>query len=628
MNSYIYLIQDGEFLNTDVYKVGRTTQKGDTRSLSRIKSYNKDTIQKYLREVNNEHVIDIENDIKRVFKLKYKLIKGTEWFDGNYKNMIIDIDSIINKYIENITNNQNIIIIKSIKNDEYNLSDLNQDNNYINFIQCINESITKIMNESFNDINYVNKYIYEKYKNEFKCTCIDNNYWYQYREHKWNKIENGYALRLKITSEVSSDYSNYAYYLNSKYIECNNESYKKNALESYNISINLKNRDFMTDLFCQLKRMFYDQYFYDNLDLNDYLLHFLNGVYDLDKNEFRNGRPEDNISMSTGINYIENLNYEHFEKMSQLEELINKILPISNIQKYVLTLLSSFLNGSYKENKFHIWIGSGSNGKSILLNLYNKSIGDYGCILSSNIIMENYKKIHIQLMDLLTNYTKCRFILLSEPEVNYKINSIFIKDIINSNEVTIENSKNIIHKFTPKFKLVLACNELPKIPSDDDDTWRNIRVVDFMSKFCDKPDPKKDYEFLIDRTLQNKLNDFREVFIYMLIQYYQNSYRVNGIQEPSDVIKNTQLYRSDSDIYSQFIEEKLKVDETATFGIDDIYPRFKTFLQCNDFDIRKHTRRELEKRLNKLIGKCNLNKKWKGWKLLNENDIKDAIESK
>jgi hypothetical protein len=67
MNSYIYLIQDGEFINTDVYKVGRTSQMGDTRSLSRIKSYNKDTIQKYLREVNNDKVIDIESDIKRVF---------------------------------------------------------------------------------------------------------------------------------------------------------------------------------------------------------------------------------------------------------------------------------------------------------------------------------------------------------------------------------------------------------------------------------------------------------------------------------------------------------------------------------------------------------------------------------
>jgi hypothetical protein len=41
MNSYIYLIQYGEFINTDVYKVGRTSQMGDTRSLSRIKSYNK-----------------------------------------------------------------------------------------------------------------------------------------------------------------------------------------------------------------------------------------------------------------------------------------------------------------------------------------------------------------------------------------------------------------------------------------------------------------------------------------------------------------------------------------------------------------------------------------------------------
>jgi hypothetical protein len=58
MNSYIYLIQDGNFINTNIYKIGRTTQKGDTRRLTRFSSYNKETIQKFLREVNNEFHIN------------------------------------------------------------------------------------------------------------------------------------------------------------------------------------------------------------------------------------------------------------------------------------------------------------------------------------------------------------------------------------------------------------------------------------------------------------------------------------------------------------------------------------------------------------------------------------------
>lgn len=98
--SYIYLIQDGEYLNTNTFKIGRTTQTEDTRSLKRFKTYTKNTIQKYLRQVNNDKVNDIEKEIINIFKEKYKLVKGNEWFSGDCDLMIIDIEIIINKYIE------------------------------------------------------------------------------------------------------------------------------------------------------------------------------------------------------------------------------------------------------------------------------------------------------------------------------------------------------------------------------------------------------------------------------------------------------------------------------------------------------------------------------------------------
>ena len=98
MNSYIYLIQDGKFINTNIYKIGRTTQKGDTRKLIRFSSYNKETIQKFLREVNTDIVINIEDEIKSLFVKKYKLVQGSEWFEGDCNSMISEINSIIDKH--------------------------------------------------------------------------------------------------------------------------------------------------------------------------------------------------------------------------------------------------------------------------------------------------------------------------------------------------------------------------------------------------------------------------------------------------------------------------------------------------------------------------------------------------
>ena len=78
-------------------------------------------------------------------------------------------------------------------------------------------------------------------------------------------------------------------------------------------------------------------------------------------------------------------------------------------------------------------------------------------------------------------------------------------------------------KFVIMGKLFMMCNKLPPVTSMDRGTWRRIRVVEFISRFCDEPNPKKPYEFHIDRELPNKLEDCREVFMYMLIQIYQNS---------------------------------------------------------------------------------------------------------
>ena len=124
MHSYIYLIQTGDFINTNIYKIGRTTEKtNDTRSLTRFRSYSKNTIQKFLYEVPTLKVIEIEKEIIKEFNCKYQLKQGHEWFHGDCKNMITDINTIISKYV--ISDNSTIenkpstnVLINKLKKDK------------------------------------------------------------------------------------------------------------------------------------------------------------------------------------------------------------------------------------------------------------------------------------------------------------------------------------------------------------------------------------------------------------------------------------------------------------------------------------------------------------------------------
>ena len=76
----------------------------------------------------------------------------------------------------------------------------------------------------------------------------------------------------------------------------------------------LKTSSFKDNIVKECKELFHDKYFQGKLDTREYLIGFENGVYDLELLQFREGRPEDYISLNTGIEYHEfNENDTHFE---------------------------------------------------------------------------------------------------------------------------------------------------------------------------------------------------------------------------------------------------------------------------------------------------------------------------
>ena len=93
---YIYLIQTREYLGTNVYKVGRTSQSGDSRKLTRLTTgYPPESQQKYIESVDD--VMNAEKAIKKRFKIKFKLVCGSEWFDGDCDEMKEIIREVISE---------------------------------------------------------------------------------------------------------------------------------------------------------------------------------------------------------------------------------------------------------------------------------------------------------------------------------------------------------------------------------------------------------------------------------------------------------------------------------------------------------------------------------------------------
>ena len=98
MPSYIYIVQDGEDIGTNIYKVGRTTQLNDCRTINRIKSYSNGSIIYSIIRVHDDNVKEIERKILKEFEKTFILFKGNEWFKGDVEEMMSKVYEITSEY--------------------------------------------------------------------------------------------------------------------------------------------------------------------------------------------------------------------------------------------------------------------------------------------------------------------------------------------------------------------------------------------------------------------------------------------------------------------------------------------------------------------------------------------------
>ena len=102
-----------------------------------------------------------------------------------------------------------------------------KEDNMNKYREITRDSLGKLLYASTNQTHTdVARYIYEKFKHEFKCSSINNDRWYHYNNNKWNLNEKGNELKKKISSEVAQDYYDYA-------IACSNKAneYKEDCSE-------------------------------------------------------------------------------------------------------------------------------------------------------------------------------------------------------------------------------------------------------------------------------------------------------------------------------------------------------------------------------------------------------------
>ena len=479
----------------------------------------------------------------------------------------------------------------------------------------------------------VSAVIHAKFRDHYVCCDFGKNAWYRWAGHIWKETDRGVDLQLKLSREIAGIFLKKVNTIGSDMVNmgltsctaegkgdcgfceyCQEEKKRSGLNTIYN---KLKTVKFKENLMKDCREFFFDEEFVKKLDSNKDLIAFNNGVLDLTSFEFRDGKPEDYLSFSTGIDYDPSRNYYDYEEWNKVDTFIKQVLPDHEVREYFMKHLATNLVGGNTAQKFHIMTGSGSNGKSMIMNLASTCLGDYACTVPISLFTQKRKGSGNAAPEVIRLKGR-RFVTMQEPDESIALNTGLMKEITSGEKMYARDLFKSGTEFEVQAKFHLACNDKPKINTTDGGTWRRLVVINFTSKFV--PKPVESYEFPIDESIQFLVQskEWATPFLNYLVCVLKEGKGLRKLPAPDKVMEYTSDYRNDNDGIAKFISDKLlpirEGDEIVPVDKTTLKRAFKQWMSDNDVRLSPS---DMEKRVEAQFGKYNKGGGWTSFRLDN-----------
>ena len=478
--------------------------------------------------------------------------------------------------------------------------------------------------------------IHCKFKEHFILADHKNNVWFVYNKNRWNVIQGEPEILTIISSTIYDMLQdkmiavvNFLHNQNLEQESKEHKQYEEKITTILKIASNCRNESKKKGMLASVKQLFYDKEFIQKSDQYNHLLSFDNGVFDFNEKKFRTGRPEDYITIGVGYDYIpiEQIKTKYQKEEREIKEFFTQIYPQQELSNFIWELLASLLIGGNLNQKFYIFIGKGSNGKSIVMDLIAEVMGEYCGVLPAQLITNERHKLGGTQTEMMALKNK-RIAIASEPRKGDKLNDGVMKELTGGTDKIVARGlySNPV-EFIPQFKPIVCTNNLYDIADKSDGVWRRIDKVDHISYFTDeKPDPSKN-KFAKDKGINKKFASWKAVLMSLLVEI---ACVKQGIVTPCDIVsESSKSYRNEQDITAEFINARIVQEDGVKISRKgELYQEFKLYIT----DMRggkPPSANELYTAMDSKFGLYSQNKGWKNCRISfdddNDNDNDDVI---
>ena len=310
-----------------------------------------------------------------------------------------------------------------------------------------------------------------------------------------------------------------------------------------------------------------------DLDSDPYLFNCDNGTIDLRTGEFRAHRPADMITKLAPVTYDPKARCPLW--LSDLDTWHKKNPEIID---YLGQVMGMCLTGDISAQVFPIFHGSGKNGKSVFIDTILGLMGDYASEAPEDLLSEKREQGHSTEIAALAGQ---RLVVADETQEYMKLRTSLIKKSTGSKKLRARFVHKDSFEFEITHKTILITQHLPRITETADAIWRRLRLFDWSYRITDEEEiPKTE--------LLNRLKAEWPGILNWLLEGCRKWQKENPfLRAPESIKAITEQYQKDSDILSDFIDEKLLLNmpvESRPIPKVEVYQLFRKWATEHEID--------------------------------------------
>lgn len=306
-------------------------------------------------------------------------------------------------------------------------------------------------------------------------------------------------------------------------------------------------------------------------------LHFPNAILDMENQELYNPTSDIFSLVQIPYNYDENAEAPAFlEFLNDIfegdQERIDLIQEIMGICLYYGDVMQKLI----------VFLGSGSNGKSLLSNIIKKMLGEQNV---SAIALDKLSGGRFSKQNL--DYKLLNISSETKSEKLYSTSDL--KTLTGGDSVEIEEKFEKSYTTEIHSKFILLANDMIQTKDYSDGFYRRLLIIPFNKRYVDLAPGNKPEEvvFYKDITLEERLlEELPDIFNFAfegLLRFVDNDFNLTNSTVCNKALEH---YKNEHNVVKAFINECLEIhepDERIKTKRSELFPAFKSFCYTNQF---------------------------------------------